>query len=69
MDVRVRIGLNVRDLRQGRTLTQEEVAHRAEVNQTYLSDIERGKRNPSVLVLARIASALLVDIEELLKRR
>ncbi|WP_313902089.1 helix-turn-helix transcriptional regulator [Methylobacterium sp. E-046] len=57
------------DLRRGRNLTQEEVAHRAEIHQTYLSDVERGKRNPSILVLNRIAAALSVDVEELLRRR
>lgn len=65
----MRVGLNVRDLRRGRDLTQEEVAHRADVNQTYLSDVERGKRNPSILVLSRIAAALSVDIEDLVKIR
>jgi len=69
MDVRVRVGLNVLDLRRGRDLTQEEVAHRAEIHQTYLSDVERGKRNPSILVLSRIAAALSVDVEELLRKR
>lgn len=69
MDVRERIGLNVQRLRRQRELTQEELAHRAELHQTYLSGVERGKRNPSVLVLARIARALSVDIEELVRRR
>lgn len=65
----MRVGLNVLDLRRGRDLTQEEVAHRAEIHQTYLSDVERGKRNPSILVLSRIAAALSVDVEELLRKR
>jgi transcriptional regulator with XRE-family HTH domain len=69
MDVRVRIGLNVQRLRRQRELTQEELAHRAELHQTYLSGVERGKRNPSVLVLARIAAALSVDIEDLVRRK
>ena len=69
MDIRTRVGLNVLDLRRGRDLTQEEVAHRAEIHQTYLSDVERGKRNPSILVLSRIAAALSVDVQELLRTR
>jgi transcriptional regulator with XRE-family HTH domain len=69
MDVRVRIGLNVQRLRRGKELSQEELASRAEVHQTYLSGVERGRRNPSVLVLERIAKALGVDVEDLLKRR
>lgn len=65
----MRVGLNVVELRRDRDLTQEEVAHRAEIHQTYLSDVERGKRNPSILVLSRIAAALSVDVGELFKRR
>lgn len=69
MDVRVRIGLNVQRLRRAKELSQEELAARADVHQTYLSGVERGRRNPSVLILDRIAKALGADIEELLKRR
>lgn len=69
MDVRVRVGLNASELRRSKGLTQEEVAHRAAVNQTYLSDIERGKRNPSLLVLDRIAQALAADPVDLLRKR
>jgi transcriptional regulator with XRE-family HTH domain len=67
--VRVRIGLNVQRLRRAKDLSQEELAGRANVHQTYLSGVERGRRNPSVLILDRIAKALGADIEELLKRR
>jgi transcriptional regulator with XRE-family HTH domain len=68
MDVRVRIGLNVQRLRRGKELSQEELAARADVHQTYLSGIERGKRNASVLVLERISKALSVDISEFFKK-
>jgi len=69
MDVRVRVGLNVQHLRRDKGLSQEELAARAEVHQTYLSGVERGVRNPSILVLARIAKALGADVEELTRRR
>lgn len=39
------------------------------LHQTYLSGVETGKRNPSLLVLERIANALSVDAEELFRRR
>ena len=68
MDLRARVGLNVQALRRDRGLSQEELAHRADVHQTYLSGIERGRRNPSVLTLGRIASALEADVEDLLRR-
>lgn len=69
MDVRSRVGLNLQALRRARGFSQEELAHRAEVHQTYLSGVERGRRNPSVMVLHRIATALDADVEELLRRR
>lgn len=69
MDVRVRIGMNVQKARQEKALSQEELAHLADMHQTYLSGVERGKRNPSILVLSRIATALDLDLEDLVKRR
>ena len=69
MDLRQRVGLNVQNARRDRGLSQEELAARGQVNQSYLSDIERGIRNPTILVLGRIAAALGVDVEELVRRR
>jgi DNA-binding XRE family transcriptional regulator len=57
-----RVGLNLRRLREAKGLTQEELAHQADVHQTYLSGVEGGKRNPSIVVLNRIATALGSDI-------
>lgn len=50
-------------------MTQEDLAARTDLHQTYLSGIETGKRNPTVSVLDRLATALGVDVAELLKRR
>lgn len=69
MDVRVRVGLNVQALRRERGFSQEELAHRAQMHQTYLSGIERGRRNGSILVLARLAEALDADLEDLTRKR
>lgn len=69
MDVRVRVGLNVQRLRRDKGLSQEELAERAEMHQTYLSGVERGVRNASVVVLARVAKGLGVDVEELFRKR
>jgi transcriptional regulator with XRE-family HTH domain len=69
MDVRERVGLNLQKLRRERGLSQEELADRANIHQTYLSGVERGKRNPTITVLQRIAVALGADIEDLVKRR
>lgn len=62
MDVRERVGQNLRQLRLHRHLSQEALAAAADVHQTYLSDLENGKRNPSILVLERLGIALGVDI-------
>jgi transcriptional regulator with XRE-family HTH domain len=58
----------MRRLRRAKGLSQEELAYRADIHQTYLSGVEGAKRNPSIDVLARIATALDVDIEEFFGR-
>lgn len=61
MDVVQLLGVNIRYYRQLREMTQEELAARADMERSYVSDLERGTRNPSVAALGRIADAL--DIE------
>ena len=68
MDVRKRIGWNLRRLRKERDITQEAFANESGFDRGYISGVERGVRNPSVLVLERIAKALKVDVAELLDR-
>ncbi|WP_210419036.1 helix-turn-helix transcriptional regulator [Bradyrhizobium sp. NAS80.1] len=65
-DWRKIVGKNVRRIRQERGMTQEKLAFEAEIDLTYVGGIERGKRNPSLLVLARIAEALSVHLTKLL---
>jgi transcriptional regulator with XRE-family HTH domain len=67
MDVRTRVSKNLQRIRREKQMSQEDVAHRADVHQTYLSGVEVGKRNPSIVVLERIAKALNVDISEFFK--
>jgi transcriptional regulator with XRE-family HTH domain len=69
MNSRRLITIGTIDRSDGEGLSQEELADRASVHQTYLSGVEGGKRNPSIGVLARIAAALGVDIEELFLTR
>lgn len=66
MDICVRFGSRVRAARLELGLSQEELAHRAESNRTYISDIERGTRNPTIEVVDRIARALSVSMGALL---
>lgn len=60
------VGKNVRRLRTAKGMTQERLAFAAELDLTYIGGIERGSRNPSLLVMARIADALEVELVELL---
>ncbi|MGE4410067.1 MAG: helix-turn-helix domain-containing protein [Sphingobium sp.] len=65
MDVRARIGWNLRRLRKAQNVTQENFATDSGFDRGYISGVERGVRNPSALVLAKIAEALKVDVSEL----
>lgn len=67
MDWRVVVGSNVLKLRKRRGLSQEELAGDAEIDVTYLRGIERGRRNPSLLVLVRLAEQLGVHPSKLLQ--
>ena len=64
MDWNKIVGANVRRLRVERKLTQEQLAHDAEIDVTYLRGIEAGRRNPSVSVVGRIAVKLGVRPSE-----
>jgi len=61
------VGSNIRQLRNARELSLEQLAGDADVHFTYLSGIENGKRNPSLLVIVRIAKALSVAPADLLR--
>jgi len=58
MDMRRLVGENVRRLRIAASLTQEQFAERSGFSQQYISDLERGRRNPTVVTLFELASAL-----------
>lgn len=58
---------NVRKHRKLAGISQEELAFQCEIDRTYISKVERGVANPSLLILARIAEVLNVGIDELVK--
>ncbi|WP_313453316.1 helix-turn-helix transcriptional regulator [Brevundimonas sp.] len=66
MDIIVHLGKRVRALRLAAGLSQEELAFRAGMKRSYVSDLERGTRNPTVRALGRLASALGVRASALL---
>lgn len=67
MDIRRQVGLNIQRIRKEHNWSQEEFAFNAGLHRTYVSGIERGIRNPTVAVIARLAIALGVSPDELLK--
>ena len=69
MKLRDRVGLNVRNLRNSKGLSQEQLALAAEVDRSYISEIELAKNSASIDVLERIADALGVDPKELFNKR
>lgn len=64
MDIRVAVGLNIQRLRRAREMSQEELSLRSGCTRGYLSGIETGKKNPSILFLAKLAKALKSDMTE-----
>lgn len=66
-DITERFGLRVRHLRQRAVLSQEAFAAKCELDRTYISSIERGKRNVALRNIATIAAALNISISELMK--
>ena len=67
MNVNKELGMRIRYLREQRKMTLEDLSFESNVNKNYLSDLERGNRNPTVKILTRIAEALEVTLEELFK--
>ncbi len=62
------VGKNLTRLRDERNMTQKEIAAISGISQQYLSSLERGKRNPTVITIYQISLALNVDPMELLRR-
>lgn len=61
MDAVVLLGLNVRKYRKQRGMTQEQLGLETEMERSYVSDLERGTRNPSIRAVERLAKALGVQ--------
>lgn len=66
MDVVQLLGVNVRRFRKLKGMSQEQLALEAGMERSYVSDLERGTRNPSVRALGRLAKALGIQPHELL---
>jgi transcriptional regulator with XRE-family HTH domain len=64
MDIRKKIGLRIKEYRTNLKLTQEALAFKAEIDKTYVNEVENGKRNISVVNLEKIIDALETTIRD-----
>ncbi len=62
MDIKQKFGFKINILRIKKSLSQEQLALLANLDRTYISGIESGKRNVSIVVIEKLAIALEVDI-------
>ena len=68
MEIREVLAVNLRKLRQAQGLSQEELAHRAEIDRTYISALERSVYAAGIDVVDRLARVLGVEAADLLQR-
>ena len=61
------IGIRIKHLRQERGLSQEALSEKVGISSKYISSIERGKENPTLDIIIKLASALQVEIEDVFK--
>jgi two-component system response regulator len=67
-DLKVVLGATIRTQRSALGISQEELAYRADLHRTYVSDVERGTRNPSVESIQKIAQALEISVAMLFEQ-
>jgi CheY-like chemotaxis protein len=65
IDLKTLLGMAIKTQRASLGISQEELAHRAGLHRTYVSDLERGARNPSIESIEKLAGALQVSVSNL----
>lgn len=64
MDIKLKVGQRIKQLRKELEISQEALALKAEVDRTYVTDVENGRRNVSLEILERLIKALNVSITD-----
>lgn len=64
MDIKILVGKRVKELRNNLGISQEELANIAELDRTYITSVECGKRNISIINVEKLANALKVTLSE-----
>lgn len=67
MNINERFGARIKELRKAKGLSQEKLANLAEIDRTYMPEVERGERNISLVVAEKIANALGEKLSSMLK--
>jgi len=67
MNILIQLGMRIRYLRKQLGMSQLDLSIESDVNRNYISDLEKGRRNPTILVLNKIAIALNTDLSNLFK--
>ncbi len=65
IDLKTLLGMAIKAQRASLGISQEELAHRAGLHRTYISDLERGARNPSIESIEKLAGALQISVAKL----
>jgi transcriptional regulator with XRE-family HTH domain len=65
-DVAIRFGNKLREIRKGKGISQEKLAELANLHRTYVNDVERGRRNVTIVTVESLARALGVSMAELM---
>lgn len=64
MDVKVKIGKRIKDLREAADMSQKDLAYAADLDRSYIASVENGQRNVSIVNIEKIASALGVSVKD-----
>jgi transcriptional regulator with XRE-family HTH domain len=64
MDIKTKIGLRIKEIRTSKSLSQEEVAWKSEVDRTFMNHVENGRRNLSVESLEKVIKGLEISFKE-----
>lgn len=64
MEIKSKIGLRIKKIRQEKGISQETLAHFADLDRTYINSVENGKRNISILNIEKIARALEISLKD-----
>lgn len=63
MDVKLKIGKRIKELREAANMSQKDLAYTADLDRSYIASVENGKRNISIVNIEKIAVALSVTIK------